>query len=263
MAVTRDGMPIRCWTFPGNENDQAIIRTVEDDLGSWNLRRLVWVCTSTPATRSPGPAARMVSARSGSWGATTPNRRSATRCCGANLIEHLLNLIEHSDTWSARRRSEFVGSLKAKPGLRRYLRATGTGLLRIDAAAAAREAHLDGKWLLRTSDLTLTAEDLAAAYKQLFAVENGWRVTRPPHARNPRLRRSTHAFSPNVCPSTSAVRTGGKTQRISGTRPSADLRPRSRGQCVSPLAIRDGQQVGIVAALHGVEAHTCADRLIF
>ena len=33
----------------------------------------------------------------------------------------------------------------------------------------------DGKWLLRTSDLTLTAEDLAAAYKQLLAVERGWR----------------------------------------------------------------------------------------
>jgi len=35
--------------------------------------------------------------------------------------------------------------------------------------------HLDGKWLLRTSDLTLTSEDLAAAYKQLLAVERGWR----------------------------------------------------------------------------------------
>ena len=30
-------------------------------------------------------------------------------------------------------------------------------------------------WLLRTSDLTLTAENLAAAYKQLLAVERGWR----------------------------------------------------------------------------------------
>lgn len=27
MAVTRDGIPVRCWTFPGSENDQAIIRT--------------------------------------------------------------------------------------------------------------------------------------------------------------------------------------------------------------------------------------------
>ena len=34
---------------------------------------------------------------------------------------------------------------------------------------------MDGKWLLRTSDLTLTPDDLAAAYKQLLAVERGWR----------------------------------------------------------------------------------------
>ena len=65
--------------------------------------------------------------------------------------------------------------MKAKPGLRRYLRRTQTGLLRIDHAAIRRETHLDGKWLLRTSDLTLTPDDLAAAYKQLLAVERGWR----------------------------------------------------------------------------------------
>ena len=88
-----------------------------------------------------------------------------------NLIEHLTGLIAGSDSWTARRRDELVGSLRTKPGLRRYLRRTKAGLLRIDHTAAKREAHLDGKWLLRTSDITLTAEDLAAAYKQLLAVE--------------------------------------------------------------------------------------------
>lgn len=92
-----------------------------------------------------------------------------------NLVTHLQTLIDGSDGWSARRRDEFVGSLKGKPGLRRYLRSTAGGLLRIDAEAIKREAHLDGKWLLRTDDLTLTGEDLAAAYKQLIAVERGWR----------------------------------------------------------------------------------------
>ena len=43
MAVTRDGVPVRCWTFPGDTADTAIIRTVTDDLGGWGLRRLVWV----------------------------------------------------------------------------------------------------------------------------------------------------------------------------------------------------------------------------
>jgi transposase len=32
MAVTRDGVPVRCWTFPSNTADTAIIRTVKDDL---------------------------------------------------------------------------------------------------------------------------------------------------------------------------------------------------------------------------------------
>ncbi len=43
MAVTRDGIPVRSWTFPGNEQGQKIIRTVKDDLSDWNLRRLVRV----------------------------------------------------------------------------------------------------------------------------------------------------------------------------------------------------------------------------
>jgi hypothetical protein len=81
------------------------------------------------------------------------------------LIGHLRGLIAGLDTWSDRRRDELVGSFKTKPGLRRYLRRTEHGLLRVDAGAANREAHLDGKWLLRTSDTTLTSDDLAAAYQ--------------------------------------------------------------------------------------------------
>ncbi len=41
MAVTRDGIPVRCWTFPGSESDQRIIRAVKDDLGAWNGRSVV------------------------------------------------------------------------------------------------------------------------------------------------------------------------------------------------------------------------------
>jgi len=92
-----------------------------------------------------------------------------------HLLTHLTGLIEGSDAWTGRRRDELVGSFKTKPGLRRYQRRTRTGLLRVDAAAIKRETHLDGKWLLRTSDLTLIPDDLAAAYKQLLAVERGWR----------------------------------------------------------------------------------------
>jgi len=37
------------------------------------------------------------------------------------------------------------------------------------------EQHLDGKFLLRTSDPTLTAEDIALGYKQLLEIERAWR----------------------------------------------------------------------------------------
>ena len=48
-------------------------------------------------------------------------------------------------------------------------------LSRIDRAAITRDAKLDGKFLLRTSDPTLTAEDVALGYKQLLQIERGWR----------------------------------------------------------------------------------------
>ncbi len=104
-----------------------------------------------------------------------PEAADRDRDVRERLIAHLGELIEGSDDWSTRRRDELVGSLKTKPGLRRYLRRTTSGLLRINRAAATREAHLDGKWLLRTSDETLTGDDLAAAYKQLTQIERGWR----------------------------------------------------------------------------------------
>jgi hypothetical protein len=225
MAVTRDGIPVRCWTFPGNTQDQKIIRTIKDDLGSWNLHRLVWVAdrgfasaanrayltrggghyihaeklrhTNTEATAAlarPGryhdvaDNLRVKEVRVSPGGGNhdgaraerfvvchNPDTAARDAAVRQRLIEHLQGLIAGSDTWTTSKRDEFVGSLKAKPGLRRLLRRTTTGLLRIDRAAAAREAHYDGKWLLRTSDLTLTPQDLAAAYKQLLAVERGWR----------------------------------------------------------------------------------------
>jgi Transposase DDE domain len=43
MAVTRDGIPVRVWCWPGNTNDQALIRQVRDDMRDWTLSKIVWV----------------------------------------------------------------------------------------------------------------------------------------------------------------------------------------------------------------------------
>jgi hypothetical protein len=43
MAVTRDGIPVRVWSWPGHTGDSALIRQVRDDMRDWNLARIVWV----------------------------------------------------------------------------------------------------------------------------------------------------------------------------------------------------------------------------
>jgi Transposase DDE domain len=43
MAVTRDGIPVRVWCWPGNTADSALIRQVRDDMRDWTLSRIVWV----------------------------------------------------------------------------------------------------------------------------------------------------------------------------------------------------------------------------
>ena len=65
--------------------------------------------------------------------------------------------------------------MSSKPGLKRFLRTTPGGLLRVDKQKIATEANLDGKYLLRCSDPHLSAEDIALGYKQLLEVERGWR----------------------------------------------------------------------------------------
>ena len=49
------------------------------------------------------------------------------------------------------------------------------GLLRADKAKAKAEENLHDKYLLRSADPHLSAEDIVADYKQLLEVERGWR----------------------------------------------------------------------------------------
>ena len=93
----------------------------------------------------------------------------------ANLVAYLTTQIEGSDEWTRSRRDELAGRLRTTPALWRLVRRLSDGRFRIDKAAIANEAKLDGKWLLRTSDDSLAPTDLALAYKQLLEVDRGWR----------------------------------------------------------------------------------------
>lgn len=42
-AVTREGIPIRCWVWPGNTSDQNVIEEVKRDLNTWRLGQVAMV----------------------------------------------------------------------------------------------------------------------------------------------------------------------------------------------------------------------------
>src|SRR5512132_2488881 len=219
MAVTRKGIPVRVWTFPGNASDQVIIRKVRDDLRGWNLARVIWVLdrgfTSErnrrylqragghyivgEKLRSDSKEANAALARQGRYHTVEGNlrvkqvriddgtyrdrfvichnreRAQRDRLVREQILERLRQEIHHADGLPPSKRSELYGALATKPAYKRFLRKTKTGKLRIDRAAVAREQKLDGKFLLRTSDESLTPADLAQGYKALYEAERGWR----------------------------------------------------------------------------------------
>lgn len=219
LAVTREGIPIRVWTWPGNASDQELIRQAKDDLRDWKLGRVVWVTDRGMTSaqnrrhlqRSGGHYIMGEKLREGSAEAQTalsrpgryqkvagnlevkevtigdgemrdrfvvcrnPEEAVRDRAVRERLIQQLESEIAGSDRLPQSKRYEIKGQLKAKPGLYRFLRVTRRGLLRIDRAKVVQEKGLDGRFLLRTSDPTLSAEDVALGYKQLLQVERAWR----------------------------------------------------------------------------------------
>ena len=218
MAVTAEGVPVHCWTFPGNTSDQVIIRTIKDNLAGWMLNRVVWVAdrgfnsvanraylqrggghyvvaeklrhASTEAKEAlsrPGRYANVAGnlsvkeVRVGEGAKErfvvchNPEAAQRDQQVRANLVSYLETQIAGSDEWTKSKRDELAGRLRTTPALWRLVRRLGDGCFRIDKTAIANDAKLDGKWLLRTSDDTLTPTDLALAYKQLPEVERGWR----------------------------------------------------------------------------------------
>ena len=85
----------------------------------------------------------------------------------ANLVAHLKQLIEGSDSWTTRRRDELVGSLKTKPGLRRYLRRTPPGCCGSTTARSSERPTWTASGCCAPPTSPSPPDDLAAAYKQL------------------------------------------------------------------------------------------------
>jgi hypothetical protein len=216
MAVTRNGIPVRVWSWPGNTGDTDLIRQVRADIRKWTLSRVIWVAdrgfTSQKnrralmqggggyiigeKLRSGSAEVKAALSRQGRYAVVKDNMQVKEVSIGTDdrfvlcfnpaqagrdaiirtqLVAQLEEVIAGTDTLTAAERARIEGTLAGKPGLKRFLRITPGGLLRIDKAKIKTEANLDGKYLLRCSDPHLSAEDIAVGYKQLLDVERGWR----------------------------------------------------------------------------------------
>ena len=216
MAVTRDGIPVRVWSWPGSTTDTDLIRQVRGDIREWTLSRVIWVAdrgfTSQKnrralmrggggyiigeKLRSGSAEVKAAISRQGRYATVKDNMQVKEVSIGtddrfvlcynpaqserdaairARLVAQLEDVIKDTDKLTMTERARIEGTLSGKPGLKRFLRTTPGGLLRIDKQKIRTEANLDGKYLLRCSDPDLSAEDIALGYKQLLEVERGWR----------------------------------------------------------------------------------------
>ena len=217
MAVTRDGIPVRVWSWPGDTGDSGLIRQVKQDLRGWALSKVIWVADRGFTSRKNRRAlmqggggyiigeklrtgseeVKAVLSRQGRYKTVrdnlqakevrlgddsdrfiicyNPDQAERDAAIRARLVAQLGELIDGTDALTAAERARIEGALAGKPGLKRFLRVTPAGLLRTGKARIKAEENLDGKYLLRSSDPHLSAEDIALGYKQLLEVERGWR----------------------------------------------------------------------------------------
>jgi len=216
LAVTREGIPVRCWVLPGNRHDSQCVEQVQRDLNSWNLGRVVWVMVrgmTSDANRrtlqkaggqyilgeklSGSTLSKEALSRGGRFRkisdnlhikevhvgegtgrrryviAYNPKQADLDRANRERLLERLsteLDELNNSDS------SKKQCRVKLHPAMGRYVKELKNGKLRIDRSKVRQDEKLDGKYLLSTSDLHLSAEDIALGYKQLLEVERAFRT---------------------------------------------------------------------------------------
>jgi hypothetical protein len=227
LAVTREGIPVRVWVWPGNRNDQTLVAQVKADLAGWRLGRAIYVVDSGFSgrdnlrhlraggghyiagvkLRSGMPQTEAALSRQGRYRQVRDNLRvkevrvgegdaavryvvchnpaeaerdRTTRQQRIERIEaELARLAEQRQraTTKAEREQHLRGecALRDHPTLSRYLHQTTSGRLVLDRARIAAEERLDGKYLLTTSDPSLSAEDVALGYEQLQEAERSFR----------------------------------------------------------------------------------------
>jgi transposase len=220
LAVTKEGIPVKCWILPGNTQDMTTVERVKNDLMGWKLSRCVWIMDRGMNSeenrvilqnagghyiigeklRDNQEVHKKVLAKRGRFlkirenleikevviGNGERRRRfilvhnpeeakkdQATRERILKKIDKYLACLG-DQTGKAHKKS--VCALLAHRTMGRFLRQLKSGAIKIDKGKIREEEHLDGKYILSTSDDTLTPEDVALGYKQLLEVERAFRT---------------------------------------------------------------------------------------
>jgi len=187
LAVTREGIPVRVWCWPGNTNDMTVLEQVKDDLRGWRLGRVVTVVDRGFASddnlayltragghwiagerlRDTSADVAQVLSRQGRYQSVRDNLRVKEVRLGQGDGARRFVLCHPEQAERDR---------PARPArLGRWLRQTPGGRLMIDRAKVRAEQRLDGKFLLSTSAPDLSAEDVALSYKNLLEAERCFR----------------------------------------------------------------------------------------
>ncbi len=214
LAVTREGIPVKSWVFPGNTADVTTVRQIKKDLRGWNLGRALFVADSgmnsednrKELAKACGTyllATRMASVKEikeavlshpGRYRKLSENLH-AKEVILANGKRYIVCYNPAEAEKQACHREEIVAMLKeelqkhkdkdatkkwaiALLGSRRYgryLTISDKGKIRIDRKAIREAAKYDGKWVLETNDEHLSVEDAAHGYRGLMVIERCFR----------------------------------------------------------------------------------------
>lgn len=220
LAVTKEGLPVRCWVLPGNTQDMTTVEMIKTDLRGWRLGRCVWVmdrgmsseenpvilqrggghyilgeklrdsqAVHKKALSTPGRYQKVKDnlevkeivvgegeRRRRFVLVFNPEQARKDKVTREKTLKKIEETIEALGDPSGPGHKKAVCALLSHRAMGRFIRQTKTGKLRINLAKVQEEEALDGKYLLSTSDDSLSAEDVALGYKQLAEVERAFRT---------------------------------------------------------------------------------------
>lgn len=220
LAVTKEGIPVKCWILPGNTQDMTTVERVKNDLMGWKLSRCVWVMDRGMNSeenrvilqktgghyiigeklRDNQEVHKKVLAKRGRFLKIrenleikevvigngerrrrfilvhNPEEAKKDRATRERILKKIDKYLAELGDQTGKAHKKSVCALLAHRTMGRFLRQLKSGAIKIDKGKIREEEHLDGKYILSTSDDTLTPEDVALGYKQLLEVERAFRT---------------------------------------------------------------------------------------